>query len=169
MMLTQSLEDLRIYHRGPLVIDRERKYDPDLRSDKPDGMWFSVQADWWRFCINDSWTSGVADRIVHRLDIRPIEDLLLLQTPDDLLAFTEKWKTPPNEFRRRGYAIDWRAVAEQWPGIIIQPYVWEMRLDDRCGWYYSWDAASGCIWNMDYVRRAVPFMRIDEQGCLACL
>ena len=43
--------------------------------------------------------------------------------------------------------IDWRLVAEEWQGIVIAPYLWERRFDSDARWYYSWDCASGCIWD----------------------
>jgi hypothetical protein len=45
------------------------------------------------------------------------------------------------------YEIDWYRVAEQYDGIIITPYIYERRLTEYTTWYYSWDCASGCIWN----------------------
>lgn len=35
------------------------------------------------------------------------------------------------------------------------PYQWECRLDRDTFWYYSWDCASACIWNLQAVRPLV--------------
>jgi hypothetical protein len=40
--------------------------------------------------------------------------------------------------------IDWPRVGADWQGIIIAPYLWERRFQS---WYYSWDCASGVIWD----------------------
>jgi hypothetical protein len=54
------------------------------------------------------------------------------------------------------FEIEWRKVAERFDGIIIAPYIWQRRLDLESSWYYSWDCASGCIWNASAVREIVP-------------
>jgi hypothetical protein len=65
--------------------------------------------------------------------------VLHLSSSDELLAFHA-------EFGLDNWKVSWIAVAEQWQGIIIAPYLWERRLGDP-SWYYTWDCASGCIWD----------------------
>jgi len=38
-------------------------------------------------------------------------------------------------------------VSKEYDGIEIAPYQWDARLS--LIWYYGWDVASGCIWNLD--------------------
>ncbi|QBI98814.1 hypothetical protein SEA_BOBBY_184 [Mycobacterium phage Bobby] len=45
--------------------------------------------------------------------------------------------------------IDWGKVAADYGGIIIAPYQWSRRMDPH--WYYTWDCASGCIWNLEAI------------------
>jgi hypothetical protein len=40
--------------------------------------------------------------------------------------------------------------AEGWDGLEIAPYLHRMRLSSF-SWYYTWDCASGCIWNASRV------------------
>ena len=51
------------------------------------------------------------------------------------------------------YRINWRTVAEQYQGIVINPYLWERRLDGPVSdWYYGWDCASGCFWDLSSIQ-----------------
>jgi hypothetical protein len=57
--------------------------------------------------------------------------------------------------------IDWMRVAEKHEGILIAPYLGERltepneflesHKEEWWRWYYSWDCASGCIWNPNAV------------------
>lgn len=47
--------------------------------------------------------------------------------------------------------IQWEKVKKEYDGIVIAPYQWECRLRNKFMWYYSWDCASGCIWNIDAI------------------
>ena len=42
--------------------------------------------------------------------------------------------------------IDWKKVASKYDGIEIVPYQPKARMNLL--WYYGWDIASGCIWNL---------------------
>lgn len=50
--------------------------------------------------------------------------------------------------RGRQRLIDWRAVEKEWAGVEIIPYQDGLRLGSDVTWYYPWDAASGCIWDL---------------------
>ena len=41
---------------------------------------------------------------------------------------------------------DWKLIAQEFDGIEIAPYQWEIRMDYNFFWYYGWDCASGCLW-----------------------
>ncbi len=51
--------------------------------------------------------------------------------------------------------LDWAKVAEHYDGLIIAPYQWSRRYDGP-SWYYGWDCASGCIWNLDAIAAVEP-------------
>ena len=48
-------------------------------------------------------------------------------------------------------AIRWQDVALDYQGILIAPYQWSLRLDKDFRWYYMWDCASGCIWDLSAI------------------
>ena len=52
--------------------------------------------------------------------------------------------------REEGESIDWKKVASKYDGIEINPYQFEARYQYL--WYYGWDVASGCIWNLKSVK-----------------
>ena len=41
-------------------------------------------------------------------------------------------------------------------GIIIAPYLWTRRHHESTGWYYSWDCASGVIWDARAIAELKP-------------
>lgn len=47
--------------------------------------------------------------------------------------------------------ISWKKVRKNYDGIIIAPYQWDCRNASETTWYYPWDCASGCIWNLEKV------------------
>ena len=56
-----------------------------------------------------------------------------------------------------GYRIYSRICVEKtnnlkYDGIEINPYIGKAHLDNKTLWYYSWDVASGCIWNLGKVK-----------------
>jgi len=119
---------------------------------KPRGLWWGVDMAWLEWM-----ETGWPDRYEMDLTgptwlfevVLPAQTKLLsLQSPNDLDAFTHKYGCgdPDQIFCE----IDWPSVAQQYDGIEIDPYQWCRRLE--LGWYYSWDCASGCIWNTDGVQ-----------------
>lgn len=107
---------------------------------KPVGLWVSDESQresWSWFCTMEAeWLSLGAYRFSVELDM---DRILHLESCMDLLNFTERFRTR--------YGINWEMVSESWPGILITPYQWSLRLDDRTHWYYGWDVASGCVWD----------------------
>lgn len=88
---------------------------------------------------------------------RKPECLLHLNSPAKLDALTKQygvlppWRTRPeaDDYLPRYLAIDWSAVAAQYGGILIAPYQWKRRLE--LTWYYGWDCASGCAWDLSLI------------------
>ena len=46
--------------------------------------------------------------------------------------------------------IRWQEIVDRYAGIVISPYIYSGRYD--FDWYYSWDVASGCVWNWKGIR-----------------
>ncbi len=146
--------DLRHYAESPVALDRTRKYmqaDPVV-PDKPRGFWVSIagEDDWPTFCRSEKF--GL-DRLVaeHTVVLAADAAVLHLQTAGELEAFHAEYSVAQTAAfpltAERYRPIDWHAVARAYEGIIIAPYQWSMRLDGPF-WYYGWDVASGCIWDL---------------------
>lgn len=118
---------------------------------KPRGLWLSVDGedDWLSWCESEQFGIGA-----NRFRVKLTDGPLLLSTVDEVRQFDREFGND-----RDRYFVDWVAVAARWPGIIIAPYQWPLRLSD-VSWYYPWDCASGCIWDASVV---TSVERINEQ------
>lgn len=137
---------------------------------KPNGFWLSDEtrgAYGWRAWCRAERFRPYGFRYEHEVKLVPNAKILYLRTPQEIDSFTHEYgyslldehdkregKVPFS--KRIGYgrygqpyydSIDWKRVAKKYHGIVITPYQWSRRLDGGCQWYYSWDCASGCIWN----------------------
>lgn len=160
------------YSEAPLT---ERHHasqrDPENRRPfKPSGLWISVEGphDWRQWCESEGFNP---DRYRYQTVIeltgrgrRPV----LTVRPDGLMRFTMGNRNHNSPLNNIGlppsqggvpavsdiYAIDWQIVARRYSGIIIAPYSFEHRW--TLMWYYTWDCASGCLWDADAWRIASP-------------
>lgn len=123
--------------------------------DKPIGYWITDDSEdcWASWCRNNDF--GL-DQLTHKHEIVLDEsNLLILRSLSQFDFFNQEWGSPyywggANGNKFRDWCIDWWRVAERYDGLIITPYKWQRRL--QLNWYYSWDCASGCIWNVDAVK-----------------
>ena len=124
---------------------------------KPKGFWVSdddCEDNWKAWCESETFS---LERLALAYDVELARNanVLLLSSAKDIDAFTDEYFTEPypylRKFRSRMY-IDWEKVRSRYLGMIVTPYIWERRLSLEPGapdamWYYSWDCASGCIWD----------------------
>jgi hypothetical protein len=128
------------------------------RFDKPRGLWVSVEGedDWRSWCEAESFGNPGAQHC-YEIALASDANVLRIKSAPALLSFTRRYGYDPYvgipgvRTIMSGQGIQWAAIAAKFDGIIIAPYQWSARLDDRTGWYYGWDCASGCIWNADAV------------------
>lgn len=139
---------MKLEHYGsePLVLDRARSYDQELGY-KPHGFWVSVagEDDWPSWCRSEGFALNRLGSAA-QVTLKPDANVLVISNTVELLAFHEefkvaKWSTI--EF------IDWPRVSETYDGIIVAPYQRTLRMEIH--WYYGWDVASGCIWNLEAI------------------
>lgn len=119
---------------------------------KPQGLWLSVDGDWdWKeWCEAEDFGIGSHRHVVELIDDA---NVLVLSSAGQLRAFTKAFGelrkiTPQYSY----HAINWASVAEKYDGLIIAPYIGECRLNEDTRWYYTWDCASGCIWNAQAIK-----------------
>jgi hypothetical protein len=147
---------MRLTHHSkqPLGPIRDVKQDVSYRADKPHGLWVSVDDDWRQWCMDNDFECGALE---YEIELAPRANIIRLTMANDIDRFTRKYSFARHPdmkvYSRANHDIDWLAVAAEFDGIIIAPYVWELRLDSNTLWYYGWDCASGCIWNARAVAR----------------
>ena len=148
------------YADAPLAFDADRTYvqGEPYAFRKPEGLWVSVQGedDWPSWCSREEYAPN---RLRHSHQVRLFRDanILMINSSAELLDFTDAYAVQTDWERRwdwkrdnkRQWPIDWRQVAMQYDGIIIAPYQWQCR--SAVDWYYGWDCASGCIWNLSAI------------------
>ncbi|QDM58016.1 hypothetical protein SEA_DALLAS_199 [Mycobacterium phage Dallas] len=145
-MSQHSLDQLRleVYAAAPITLDRSRIYTQAV-DHKPEGLWVSVagEDDWPTWCRGEEFSFDNLT-VCHRVTLVPGANILHLKSPMDIDAFHYL-------YANRGILdwIDWGKVAADYDGIIIAPYQWSRRMDPH--WYYTWDCASGCIWNLEAI------------------
>lgn len=130
---------------------------------KPRGLWVSVGMSWKEWCESESWNvDGV--RYAAEVELFPSAKILWVSGAAQIEAFARTYRiTVLEQSRLLGYYIDWVAVAERYQGIVISPYCWEKRLADGMMWYYGWDCASGCIWDLSAVSMVGNAERVTDQ------
>jgi hypothetical protein len=118
---------------------------------KPAGLWVSAETgngdSWNDWCRAEDYNlESLAT--VHEIELRPDANLLWITDEAGVLELTGQHGLHD----MAGIAtIDWAAVARHYQGIVIAPYIRSLRLDPRTTWYYTWDCASGCIWDADAI------------------
>jgi len=132
---------------------------------KPIGLWITPygQEDNWF-----EWSMGEEFRIsklnyVHDVELAACANILRITSVEGLDAFSQEYAidlfsnnqkaiSPTTGERLESWMYcDWPRLAKIYDGIMISPYQWSRRHMTHNGsktdWYYSWDCASGCIWN----------------------
>lgn len=120
---------------------------------KPAGLWVSAEGDddWRVWCEGERFRS-ITDQFSCEIVLRPDHAVLLVDTADAMTLFHREFGVKSGQREWKEWRIDWPRVAKRYGGIIIAPYQWSHRLDgELSGWYYSWDCASGCIWDASSV------------------
>lgn len=164
----------KLYHYSETPIKRLRKNFYEKRGgfyfehSKPTGLWFSVEdyeedQNWYTWCKENEFR---LPSLKHKylVTIKKNAKMLYLSTEKEIEDFGIQYQAnDQNEFdkyvRRLGrepyryvYQIRWEEVKTLWDGIIISPYNWKCRHSSSTHWYYGWDCASGCIWNVKAIK-----------------
>jgi len=158
-------EELIHYTAEGFTYDPERIYDLDSDRHgylKPVGLWVSVKGadDWESWCRAEGY--GLDElAVAHRVRLVEGANILRITSGEGIDEFHRLYSTPggddsyyqgfSEEYRRRQYSMDWDKVAADYQGLIIAPYQWSHRLRGP-HWYYGFDCASGCIWDLKAVK-----------------
>lgn len=150
------------------------KYINFVSGYKPVGFWVSVKKDWGKWCEDEEFK---LDNLEYKYNVKlkKIANLLILKSEKEINDFTDKYgkdfifnnidlvekfyeiqhkafyETFKKKMEKSIFSINWEKLREEYDGIIISPYQWSCRMRSKFSWYYGWDCASGCIWNIDAI------------------
>lgn len=122
---------------------------------KPLGLWLSDDDDygWKEWCEAEGYRLDKL-KFAYLVELN-FKNILHIKSATELRNFHKK-------YLESNFAYDflgWQKVAQDYKGIIISPYQWDMRLDNEVEWYYGWDVACACIWDMGALK---SFEKIKE-------
>lgn len=147
---------MRLLHYSSAPIEALHPIAPSAGEQmKPRGLWVSVEGedDWESWCKDEQF--GLEQLAVpHEVTLKPTANILHISDADAIFDLGREYGMSlplPWIGRDQVYRLDWPRLATHWQGLIISPYQWSCRLDDRCFWYYGWDCASGCLWDVDAI------------------
>ena len=161
------------YSKEIITFDPNRIYPKSDRDEyfKPNGLWISDESDFgWRdWCTGENWGTDTL-MYEHLVELNPDNNILFIRNVEELDKFHEEYAVDIlRDYHRFGCPprrdwLDWRRVYPLYQGIIITPYQWERRLQYM--WYYGWDCASGCIWDLRAIRSFQPILKqlTDKKG-----
>lgn len=132
------------YSHAPVQLD-DRQPEQSLGM-KPSGLWVSVGTGWLDWCRDEQFRTD-QPWFAQEVTVSVAANILTLASPGDLDAFTHSYGQRIAQ-KFDSHYIDWVRVAAEYDGILISPYQWSRRNAPHTFWYYGWDCASGCIWNM---------------------
>ena len=129
--------------KSPMTLNK-KSYEQDIAM-KPAGFWYGFGKSWiqWTKSEMPEWSGKYIYEVIIKTG-----NVLKIDTYEKLLKFNEEFSSqsaPGVSF------IDWANVAKKYDGIEIVPYQTKARMNYNLLWYYGWDVASGCVWNLDTV------------------
>lgn len=147
---------IRIHHTNQEVIRVPFPYPKLYRQKlgyKPNGLWYGINWEW------EEWCKSEMPKWLHKkhfsLEI-DMNKILLLDSTEKIMDFQKEFGEMPDwmndglkRIKNHEY-INWEKVAEKYSGIEISPYQYSLRF--KLMWYYGWDIASGCIFNLSCIK-----------------
>lgn len=137
------------FSKEKFIFDPKFKYAERCDGLKPDGLWISDESDfgWKQWCEEEGFNlKNLKQRTEITIDC---EDVLWAKTIGELYRFVDEFGA---DSRFVSYSIRWDKVKEKYKGIIISPYQESLRLGNYFFWYYGWDCASGCVWDLSCIK-----------------
>lgn len=140
--------EMRIHMSKSPIYKLEKKHYTQKSGKKPDGLWYGFGNEW----IDWTETAGQERKgeYVYEVDING-SNILQIKDYSEIVRFTQEYMSSMQIVPGVIFDIDWSRIAAIYDGIEINPYIYQDLLDDKFLWYYGWDVASGCIWNLDNV------------------
>lgn len=129
-------------------LDLSKRYKQPIHF-KPKGLWYAIGGSWKRWSKREGYDGTTDNRFLIDIDESRI---LRMSNLKQLISFTKKYAASIPEIGESASMIDWDKVSKDYAGIEINPYVHAARLNMKTMWYYGWDVASGCIWDLSIIK-----------------
>lgn len=141
--------DMRIHVSKYPIYKLEERHYIQGPGHKPDGFWYGFGEEW----IDWTETAGpeYKGEYVYDVDING-SNVLQIKDYSEIIEFTQEYRSSEQIIPEIIFSIDWPRIELKYDGIEINPYIDEARLYNKTLWYYGWDVASGCIWNINKVK-----------------
>lgn len=162
---------MKLIHYSPRRIDslKIQEYDQNEVEFhcKPNGLWLSVEGkdDWKEWCKAEDFRLDCL-RFSYEVILKENANILHLKTKEEIFDFSKQFPyrskiRAVGEFldTKDTHELNWFEIKKKYQGIIISPYQWGCRLELGSSWYYPWDCASGCIWDLTCVQ---DFLFLEE-------
>jgi len=132
-------------------LDLKMKYSQNFTKDfKPRGLWVSNENDFgWMHWVEAEKFKDVPYKYCFEVILNSKNNVLFLETKNQFLAFQEKHRVE----NMSTFNMDWNSIVKHHQGLVIPKYFWDFRLAEGSMWYYGWDCASGCIWDLKAVEK----------------
>jgi hypothetical protein len=152
-----------------IKLDLTKTYNQDKKSEnifKPSGFWYSCKKSWYNWCYENM--SDRLGKYLYEVNINNTigidninkDKILIIDNKKDFKKFGKKYK----KILKGQTSIDWNTVSKDYGGIEICPYLSDFRMNDNYEWYYTWDVASGCIWNLKPIIKSIKLKYILNNG-----
>ncbi len=140
---------IRVHTSKNLINKLEIRHFTQKPNHKPQGFWYGFGDEWIEWA--EFAGSEYRGEYIYEVDIDG-SNVLQIRDYSEIEEFTKEYKFEEQIIPGVIFHIDWPRIASKYDGIEINPYISAARLDTKSAWYYSWDVASGCIWNMNKVK-----------------
>ena len=128
-------------------LNKTEKYNQSNALDKPKGLWYQINGSWNEWCSIEM-PQWLEKKIDWELSIDK-SNVLIIDTLEKFNLFETKY-CAKHPFLPSNNYINWKKVSKDYDGIEITNYIYSKRMSSM--WYYTWDVASGCIWNLTKIK-----------------
>lgn len=160
---------LHHFSSADFVFDPSKTYDQltfeqSSIYSKPQGFWVSVDGEdsWDTWCLANNF-GHESTEVSNLVTLKADANIIILYTKDEIRNFAKRFMTVYSETFYLRQGIFWAAVTKEYSGIIIPNYLyWECQDElDIFNWYYGWDVASGCIWDLNAIESVIVDDKVE--------
>ena len=136
---------------------------------KPNGFWYSYYNDWYNFIQKEA--QQFQYKYIHKINInskvltdiknKNKDKILVINNLKDFDIFNKRYGHIHHGENKKFDVVNWKKVSKDYGGIEIGPYLIKRR---HLSWYYSFDVASGCIWNIKAIIKNAELIYIKKKG-----